>query len=361
MISQKLSKDITKFNYNTKKFNFQNIIFRKLKRYSETHDKIKINNLEHLKKNKKLKKNIEIYRQICFETFRSAEFQKVYKKFGIFLINNFFNKNALLQKTPTVRIQIPGEKCTPYHSDTWYGHGKSVRTFWLPLTDVNEENTLFVSTTLKESLELMKKIEKIKPSYADIYKLSKNICKPLIGQPGDIFTFSSQLIHGTEVSKNSKFRISFDFRIAKNNKELGIKSKSNFYSFHDLKKKNKIKNYKSFTGLFYTNYCNGISAKSQLMLCNAFCRENNIKIKGGDSEILPLKYLPVLKSYLTDKTLGINCVVVYGLDVFENNIKISRDILKIVKKNKITLIFCNENIFFGHNSNVEKLLKLVKK
>ena len=357
----RLSKDITKFHYNKKIYNFKNIIFNKLKNYSKINDNFKINNLEELHKNRNLKKNVEIYRQLCFEIFRSEKFQNIYKKFGIFLINRFFDKNALLQKTPTVRIHLPGEKCTPYHSDTWYGHGPSVRTFWIPLTIVNKDNTLFVSKTLEESLELMEMIEKIKPTYNEIHKLSKKICQPLIGQPGDIFSFSSQLIHGTEVAKKSNTRISFDFRIAKNGKDLGIKPKSNFYSFDELKKINKKKQKKEMVGLFYTNNCNGVSAKTQLLFCNLFCKENNIQIKGGDSEILPLKYLPVLKNYLTDKKLGINCVVVYGLDIFDANIKITIEVLKLAKKNKIKLIFCNENIFFNHNSDIGNIARLIKK
>lgn len=360
MTPLRLNKGVTKFQYNKKIYDFKKIIFNKLEDYSKINNNVRISSLEELHKNRNLKENVEIYRQLCFETFKSKKFQKIYKKFGIFLIDKFFDKKALLQRSPTIRIHLPGQQCTPYHSDTWYGHGSSVRTFWVPLTTVNKDNTLFVSKKLEDSLRLMKQIEKIKPTYKQIHKLSKKICQPLTGKPGDIFSFSSQLIHGTEVAKKSNTRISFDFRIAKNANDLGIKSKSNFYSFSELKKINKQKQKKQLIGLFYTNYCNSISAKNQLLFCNLFCKENNIQIKGGDSEILPLKYLPVLRNYLTDKKLKINCIVVYSLEIFDTNIKNTAEILELAKRNKIKLIFCNENIFFDQNSDISNTIRLIK-
>lgn len=358
MNQKKLSKDITKFHYNNKVYNFRKIIFEKLKKYSFKNNNVNLNKLEDLHKNKDTKKNVEIYRQLCFEVFRSLKFQILYKKFGFFLIKKFFNKNALLQKTPTIRIHLPGKKCTPYHSDTWYGHGSTVQTFWIPLTIVNKDNTLYVSNKLRSSMELMRKIEKIRPTYNQIHKLSKKICVPLNGEPGDLFSFSSQLIHGTEVAKNSNTRISFDFRIAKNKNDLGVKSASNYYTFIDLKKNKSISKKKLF-GIYYTNLCNGISAKTQIQVCNLFCNENNIAIRGGDSEILPLRYLPVLKNYITDKKLKINCVVVFGLDIFNSDKKIAKEVLNLSLSYKIELIFCNENIFFKNKNDIDKILKMI--
>ena len=360
MNPEKLNKDITKFHYNNKVYNFEKIIFEKLKNYSILKNNITLDKLEKLHKNKDTKKNVEIYRQLCFDVFRSYKFQNLYKKFGYFLIKNFFDKNALLQKTPSIRIHLPGEKCTPYHSDTWYGHGKTVRTFWIPLTTVNKDNTLYVSNKLEHSLVLMRKIEKIKPNYNEIHKLSKKICSPLIGKAGDLFSFSSQLIHGTEVSKKSNTRISFDFRIAKHKDDLGVKPLSNYYNFADLKKKNNSPQKKLF-GTFYTNLCNGISAKTQMQVCNLFCKENNINIKGGDSEILPLKYLPVFKNYITDKTLKINCIIVFGLDIFNYDVKIAKEILYLSLDYQIKLIFCNESIFFDKKNDIDKILKMISK
>ena len=358
MNPSRISKDITKISYNNKTYDFRKLIFEKIKNYSKLNNNINLKKLEELHKNKDAKQNVEIYRQICFDTFRSKIFQNLYKKFGIFLIKKYFDQNALLQKTPTVRIHLPGEKCTPYHSDSWYGHGKTVKTFWVPLTLVNKDNTLYVSNKFKESLKLMENIEKIKPKYPDIYKLSKKICKPLEGGYGDLFIFSSQLIHGTEVSKKSNTRISFDFRIAKNKNDLGIKPLSNYYKFNELKLQ-KMNKQKNLIGLYYTNLCNGISAKTQIQVSNLFCNENHIKIKGGDSEILPLKYLPVLKNYITDKTLKINCIVLFGIDIFNSDKKIAKEILYLSLKYKIKLIFCNENIFFDSKNDIDKILKMI--
>ena len=84
MNQKKLSKDITKFHYNNKVYNFRKIIFEELKKYSFKNNNVNLNKLEELHKNKDTKKNIEIYRQLCFEVFRSLKFQILYKKFGFF-------------------------------------------------------------------------------------------------------------------------------------------------------------------------------------------------------------------------------------------------------------------------------------
>ena len=80
---------------------------------------------------------------------------------------------------------------------------------------------------------------------------------------------------------------------------------------------------------------------------------------GGDSEILPLSYLPVLKNYIEEKELKINCIVVYGLDIFNSNKKIAKEILELLKKNKKDMIFCNENIIFDKKYNLNNIMKYI--
>ena len=110
------------------------------------------------------------------------------------------------------------------------------------------------------------------------------------------------------------------------------------------------------TGYFYTNSCNNKSSKSQLLLCKSYSEQNNINILGGDSEILTLSYLPVLRSYLEDKTLKINCVLVYGVDIFNSNKKLAKEILQISLKEKIDIIFCSEDIHFFKANQIEDIL-----
>ena len=165
------------------------------------------------------------------------------------------------------------------------------------------------------------------------------------------------MIHGQGFLKIT--RISFDFRIAKDKSDLGIKPITNYFKFSELKKK-EMKKQKNLIGLYYTNLCNGISAKTQIQVSNLFCNENNINIKGGDSEILTLKYLPVLKNYITDYTLKINCIVVFGVDIFNSDTKIAKEILNLSLKHKIKLIF-NENILFDSKDDIDKILKMISK
>ena len=272
------------------------------------------------------------------------------------MIDNYFDENALFQKTPTIRIQLPGEKATPYHSDGWYGHGEVVKSFWVPLTSVDQNNTLYMAKNINESLKFIESTIKNKPSYSQISKEAKKICKPLIGKVGDIFVFSSDMIHGTEISGEKNTRLSFDFRIANDPYNLGTKPRTNFYSKNEIKNLSFKKNNKILTGYFYTNSCNNKSSKSQLLMCKTYSEQNKINIIGGDSEILALSYLPVLRSYLEDKTLKINCVVVYGVEIFNSNKKLAKEILKLSISEKIELIFCSEDIHFSRSAQIEEIL-----
>ena len=350
----------TKLNYDTNLFNFKALIFEELNEFIKKHENLSIKSLSDLHKIDSITKDVEPYRQKCFSIFRSEKFQTLYRMFALDLIKNYFNEDSLFQKTPTVRIQFPGEKATPYHSDGWYGHGDSVKSFWVPMTSVDSNNTLYMAKDKKSSKLFLKKIISDSPPYKKISSLAKKICEPLNGGVGDVFVFSSDMIHGTEMAVGNNTRLSFDFRIAEDPKKLGNKPRSNFYSKEEVNsaKKNEENNLKR-TGLFYTNNCNNKPSKSQIMLCQTFCAENKIKILGGDSEILPLEYLPVLRHYLTDKSLKINCVVVFGLEIFNSSKELAKEILNIALDNKIEIIFCSENIFFNNKKQIKNLINIL--
>ncbi|MDA9666397.1 hypothetical protein N9T72_01475, partial [bacterium] len=112
-------------------------------------------------------------------------------------------------------------------------------------------------------------------------------------------------------------------------------------------------------GLFYTNSCKGKTAKAQLAVTNDYAVANNIKILGGDSEILPLDHLPVLQHYISSKDLNINCVLVFGVDIFNSNQSLAKHILEIAEKNDRELVFCAEAISFKKGNNMDDVLRLI--
>ena len=352
---------MNKFKYDKSKFDFNTLVEKDLKEFSKNKFGKGFDDLESLHLNKAAKTNIEVYRQKCFSIFRSDSFQTTYKEFGCFIIDEFFTDCALIQKTPTVRIQLPGEPGASYHSDAWFGHGSSVTSFWVPLTKVGPGNTLYMAENTASSQEAMEKIIVSRLDLAEINNLGSSICKPVSGQPGDIVAFSSNMIHGTNIATNNYTRVSFDFRVAADPLDLGIKPRSNYFSRSELngEKSNDETLATSLTGLYYTNKCKGKSAKAQLAVTNDFAVSNDIKIIGGDSEILPLSYLPVLQHYITSKDLNINCILVFGLDIFDSDVSLAKDILNKTAEHDRKLVFCAEAISFTKGQNIDEILSQI--
>ena len=94
------------------------------------------------------------------------------------------------------------------------------------------------------------------------------------------------------------------------------------------------------------------------MLCVSYCKDNNIDIVGGDSEILIFDYLPVLRNNLENK--NIDAVVVFGVDIFSGNKKLAKSILELAGKNKKKIIFCAESVLFSDDKDKKIILKLLK-
>jgi hypothetical protein len=355
-----------RFTFDTQKYNFRELMREHLSSLSHELGGADVGALEQVHESFGIKENVEKYRQAAFALFRKESFQTMFKQFGIELIDKHFGGIGLIQKTPTVRIQLPGANSTSYHCDGWYGHGPSVKSFWLPLTEVRRGSTLHMAKNLDVSVEAMKTILKSKSTLDEINQIISKVCEPFEGQFGDVLTFSSNMVHGAEKSTLDTSRVSFDFRIAPNPDDIGTKPKSNFYSRDELaglvlSEKNLTGKQANLRGITYSNLCGGKSAKAQLMLSSAFADANNIDVIGNESEIVALDYMPVLRSYLQGESSSSNCVVVFGLDIFEGNIKLAREILDCADRGKRLIVFCAEGYFYGDNSiDKEALLGKIK-
>ncbi len=352
-----------KLNYDISKFDFKTLLLEELNHKINKYG-LNLEKLENIHKLNQFSDNPELLRQCFFDIFRGHNFQNLYKSFAIFLIDNFFNENALIQRTPIIRIQFPKANSTSFHTDGWYGHSNSARSFWMPLMPVNEKNTLFMARNEKESLDLINIMIKEKLSLLEINNSSINICEPFIGNYGDILTFKPSMIHGTNINLDKKTRISFDFRININDYDLGTKPRSNYYSRSELEKDNLNKNQDKknilhLQGISYSNRCSKISAKTQLNVCYRFAEEHGIQIDGNESEILIFEHLPVLEHYINEKDTLRNCIIVFGIEIFNGDKNLAIDFYKKAKESKKKIIFCAQGVIFDAvNQSKNDLLKL---
>jgi hypothetical protein len=332
--------------FSTLIFDFKNCILNYLKKYTLENSSYRLLKLEELHFIPDINNNLEKYREITYDCFWTKEFQEIWRAFGALLIDRYFDSNALIQKTPTVRIQLPGGDSTSYHADSWYGHGAKVKSFWIPLVSVRQGNTIYMAKNKESSNLVLKNILNERPSLFEINEICRRECSPFTGSYGDILSFSSDMIHGTEINSLNYTRFSFDFRIAPDPSYLGIKPRSNYNSRIDLNSENIISNIKteSLRGIIYSNICKGVSAKTQLMVCAKFASDNLINVDGNESEILPMNYLPVLRHYIEDESYNRNCIVVYGVEIFNGDKNLAKPILDLCRLRNKIIVFSAQGL-----------------
>ena len=234
MVLNHMQKKIQIIKFDTKKFDFNKIIYNHFKKrnksinknFKNIHNKIffknntlhNINEIEkpiyELKRNyfdiRKDQKNkfVKFFYKIdpIFYKKKEAEgkFIKLYFKLIKHIEKKHFREKIIFQKKPTLRVHVPDNiSVGSYHVDSDYGHPNEEINFWLPFNECKESATLWVES---------------KPNKGDF--------KPINLKYGEILIFNSKLAHGTEVNKENYTRLSMDFRIIKKKKYKDYNSKS---------------------------------------------------------------------------------------------------------------------------------------
>ena len=77
-----------------------------------------------------------------------------------------------------MRILVPGDKSVDFHADVFYGHGNNIVNYWMPITSVYGNNSMFVLTE-EDSKNLIKETKKLKEGVIDFNKKCHMASKPL--------------------------------------------------------------------------------------------------------------------------------------------------------------------------------------
>lgn len=341
--------------FDTGKFDFRSLLLNLYRTESVPGQHVELESLELMHTLPGIKEDVEHYRQMAFSFFRTDTFQATFRAFGADLIDRYYGGEGMIQRTPTVRIQLPGSMLTSYHTDGWYGHGGEARSFWLPLTKVRKGNTLYMARSVEESRNGTQEILSRRASLDEINSIARVLCDPFEGDFGEFLTFSSGMLHGCEHNSTEDTRFSFDFRIVPGGESLGTKPMSNFYSRQELGNTNidsEVATTSSEkpdlkTGITYSATCRGKSAKSQLLLASAYADANSIGIVGNESEILALDYMPVMRSYLEGADSRIDCVVTFGIDIFEGNADLMESIFDVADQTGRSIVFAAEGCHYS--------------
>ena len=120
------------------------------------------------------------------------------------------------------------------HRDTWYSNPQSMITWWIPLHDVEAEETFefypdYFSRPVKNDSEIFNfedwtaegQAKRIgwqnrktgqTASYPSLLEEPQGLCWPVIAKAGELLLFSGQHLHQTRKNVTGKTRFSLDFR-----------------------------------------------------------------------------------------------------------------------------------------------------
>jgi len=189
------------FNFDKSKFNFADLFLNHLSKYH-------INNLQklHIQLSQKLvnddivtsenDQSVPIYK-ILYEIFEAnnvingkpvSDFIETYNEFIYYLSDEIFQEKLVYQKTPTLRVQFPGNKAVfEFHRDRDYNHPVEEINIWIPVTPVINTNSVWIESQYD------------KEDYSPVNLIN-----------GEGLIFDSALKHGNKLNQENLTRVSFD-------------------------------------------------------------------------------------------------------------------------------------------------------
>jgi hypothetical protein len=132
-----------------------------------------------------------IFHDLFYRRWVGSPFSEVYLDFIEDFVSGVVGESFAYQTVPTFRVQFPNNVSVgEFHRDRDYGHSTDEINFWLPLTDVTKDNTIWIQSNEESELT------------------------PFVVQVGRVGIFdTSNLLHGNRVSESEKTRMSIDFRV----------------------------------------------------------------------------------------------------------------------------------------------------
>ena len=195
------------YNYDSKFFDFEKLIRMNLNKLDELRELNDLSNLHDFLD----KINLTRIEQKIYQGFKDISFQNLYFEFNRKVIKTIVSSDYKLQRIPSIRISIPGQKTVNFHNDCWYGHDQDVINIWVPLTKVRGSQSLAFLNII-ENEKALKYFYKEEPSLIEIQKYCENKSFFAEADYGQFIKFPTSSLHGTFKNQERNTRVSFDFR-----------------------------------------------------------------------------------------------------------------------------------------------------
>jgi len=198
-----------KITYDVKKFPFKKLISNIME---IDIDLDKIHTIKHYDKLIRETDQSTIWHKKYYNNFN----EKFYPTYFSLIkeIKYMFEYDELIyQKIPTFRVQLNNGNLGvgEWHKDKSYNHGLNEVNFWLPFTNTNKHNTIWLES-----------------------KEDKGDYKPYLVKYGEILVFDgANLMHGNKENISESTRLSIDFRLVDSikfisNEKSSINTKTKF-------------------------------------------------------------------------------------------------------------------------------------
>ena len=276
------------------------------------------------------------------QLLRSPSFVEKYREILLSAGKHMGLEDFYYQAYPTFRIQLPDTKSVSFHRDDLSsGHAKNIINFWLPLTEVNQNNCIWMVDE-KNSNILIEKFKSEHLSFNSFDAIAREKAKPVLMHKNEMLCFSNKTLHGTTNNKSKNVRASIDFRCLPINEDPGTKVLGVEYKRFSQPIRNSST---ECTSVIFQNFkVSHIGHNAQRAIINDFAARNNYSIIRETSEWHHLDFYPVILDILQNTpNMPILIFSKASFDLKSNGWK---SLLKKFKEHKSKIYFCLENQLF---------------
>ena len=277
------------------------------------------------------------------QLLRSSLFYAKYHDILLSASKHINLKNFYYQAYPTFRIQLPNAKGISFHTDDLSsGHGKKIINFWLPLTEVSQNNCLWLINE-KDSTTLIERFKSECLSLNSFESIAREKAKPLLMQKNQMLCFSNKTLHGAILNKSEHVRVSIDFRCLPIDEDPGTRILDvEFKRFSQPIKRTLIK---CTSFIFQAGEVSHIGHNAQRAIINDFAARNNFSIIRETSEWHHLDFYPMLLDIL-ENTPDMP-ILIFSKTSFDIKSQGWKSLVKKLKEHKGKIYFCLENELFS--------------
>ena len=306
-----------------------------------------------------LQSNRAAVRSRVMEALAGSAFQARLTALSAFLCERHFERAAYFQKLPSLRLFLPGDLGTSWHTDNWYGHGQGSRTFWLPLTRVEPgAGVCFINEpAYLDEIEQAMSGERI--ALETVNDRCTERGAEWACEPGQYLSFDARTLHGSVANESRGFRISLDFRGCQLNQSLGNKPLNNYRIIDGNEAREAAPNYADVQAVKYINGASGASAKFQHILIESYAAEHKAALVRNEAEIESLPACPVLFAYASRKAPAADqydALILYSRHCLPRNRSTRRRLLEVCRANEVSLHFALEDLAFPQTIDIEQCM-----